>query len=112
MRQHARIAYFEEVLREPKWGKTGFIVAKLVVNYERPLEHQESVAIGCRVIRIGNKSSDFLCEVWSEDAKQLAATCLATLIAYDYETKSSIVIPQKWPELIAAHEVVAPAMGA
>jgi hypothetical protein len=22
------------------------------------------------------------------------------LIAYDYETKSSIVIPQKWPDLI------------
>jgi acyl-CoA thioester hydrolase len=108
----ARMAYFEEVLREPEWGNTGFIVAQLVVSYERPLEHQESVAIGCRVTRIGNKSCDFLCEVWSEDANQLAATCLATLIAYDYQTKSSIMIPHKWPELIAAHEVVAPVLGA
>jgi acyl-CoA thioester hydrolase len=104
----ARCVYFDEVLGESLTGANGIILAKLEVNYERTLEYREHVAIGCRVTRLGNKSFDFLSEIWSETSNQRAAHCLSTMVAFNFETKTSIVIPQKWRELIAAHEVVAP----
>ena len=108
----ARCVYHAEVLGESLTGANGIIVAKLEVNYERALIYRERVAIGCRVTRIGRKSFDYLFEIWSEDTNQRAAYCHTTLVAFNFETKNSVVIPQKWRELIAAHEVVPPAMGA
>jgi acyl-CoA thioester hydrolase len=108
----ARCVYFDEVLKESLTGVNGMIVAKLEVTYERALTYREHVAIGCRVTRIGRKSFDFLFEIWSEDTNQRAAYCHTTLVAFNFETKSSVVIPQKWRELIAAHELVAPVTAA
>jgi acyl-CoA thioester hydrolase len=104
----ARAVYFDEVLGESLTGANGIMLARLEVDYERPLEYREHVAIGCRVTRIGNKSFDFLSEIWSDTSGQRAAHCLSTMVAFNFETKTSIVVPQKWRELIAAHEVVAP----
>jgi acyl-CoA thioesterase FadM len=61
--------------------------------------------------RIGRKSFDFLYEVWSETRQQRAAHGLSTMVAYDYEANKSKVIPERWREIIAAHEVVAPTVG-
>jgi hypothetical protein len=33
------------------------------------------------------------------------------MVAYDYTAKASIAIPERWREIIAAYEVVAPAVG-
>jgi acyl-CoA thioester hydrolase len=108
----ARCVYFDEVLHESLTGTSGMVVAKLEIHYERPLAYLEHVALGARVTRIGRKSFDFLFEMWSEDSKQRAAYCNTTLVAFNFETKSSVVIPEKWRELIAAHEVVQPVMSA
>ena len=104
-----RCVYFAEVLQGTSLaGRDGLILAKLEITYERPLAYRENVAVGCRVTRIGNKSFDFLCEVWSDDTQQRSAVCTAAVVAYDYEANHSIPIPQSWRERIAAHEVVAP----
>jgi acyl-CoA thioester hydrolase len=66
--------------------------------------------VGCRVTRLGNKSFDFLCEMWSDDSGQRSAFCSATVVAYNYEAKTTIPIPESWRERIAAHEVIAPAI--
>jgi acyl-CoA thioester hydrolase len=108
----ARCVYFDEVLKESLTGANGMIVAKLEVIYERALTYREHVAIGCRVTRIGRKSFDVLFEVWSEDTNLRAAYCHTTLVAFNFETKSSVPVPQKWREIIAAHEVVAPVTAA
>ncbi len=108
----ARCVYFDEVLGESLNGANGIILAKLEVTYERPLEYREHVAIGCRVTRIGNKSFDFLSEVWSETSNQRAAYCHSTVVAFNHETKTPVAIPERWREVIAAHEVVGLAMKA
>ena len=104
----ARCVYFDEVLHESLTGTSGMVVAKLEVNYERALTYLEHVALGCRVSRIGRKSFDILFEYWSEDTNQRAAHCHQTLVAFNFETKTSVPIPPKWREIVAAHEVVQP----
>jgi len=108
----ARCLYFEDVLHESLTGTSGMVVAKLEIHYERALTYLERVAIGVRVTRIGRKSFDYLFEFWSEDTNQRAAYCNTTLVAFNFRTKESVRIPDKWRELIAAHEVVQPVISA
>lgn len=104
----ARCVYFDEVLGESVSGRRGIIVAKLEITYERPLGYRERVAVGSRVTRFGNKSYEFLTEMWSEDSGERAAHCKAILVAYDYEKKQSFAVPQEWREKIGEYEVVRP----
>ena len=106
-----RGVYFGDVLGESITGARGIIMARLEFDYEQPLDYREEVAVGCRVVRMGRKSFDLVYEIWSETRKERAARGLSTIVAYNYEAKTSIVIPERWREVIAAYEVVAPAGG-
>lgn len=107
----ARCAYFDEVLGESLNGANGIILARLEFDYQRPLDYREEVAVGCRVARIGRKSFDFVYEIWSETREERAVCGLTTVVAYDYEARTSKAIPERWRELIAAYEVAAPTVG-
>ena len=107
----ARCTYFDEVLRESITGKNGIILAHLEFDYEQPLDYREDVAVGCRIARIGRKSFDFTYETWSETRKVRAARGFSTMVAYDYVAKTSIPIPERWREVIAEYEAIAPVVG-
>jgi acyl-CoA thioester hydrolase len=100
--------YFVEVLKEPLNGVNGMILARLQFDYEQQLDYREEVAVGCRIARLGRKSFDFAYEIWSENRQLRAAHGISSMVAYDYQAQSSIVVPERWRELIAAYEVVAP----
>jgi acyl-CoA thioester hydrolase len=104
----SRCAYFSEILGEPITGRNSVILARVEFDYERPLDYREEVAVACRIARLGRKSLDFAHEIWSETHQARAARGISSMVAYDYETKTSQLIPERWRELIAAYEVVAP----
>lgn len=104
-----RCGYLAEVLGEEVAGRSSIILARLEFDYEFPLDYREDVAIGCRISRLGRKSLDLVYEIWSETRNQCAASGLTALVAYDYEARTSKVIPDRWREAITAYEVVAPA---
>ena len=105
-----RGVYFDVVLNEPMAVANSIILASLKFDYEHPIDYREEVAVGCRVSRLGRKSFDFAFEIWSESRKVCAARGLTTMVAYNYDTKMSIPIPERWREVIATYEVLAPAM--
>lgn len=107
----ARCVYFDEVLGESLTGCCGIILARLQFDYEQPLDYREEVAVCCRISRMGRKSFDFAYEIWSDTRQQRAAHGLTTMVAYDYEAMTSIVIPQRWRDVVSAYEVIAPALG-
>jgi acyl-CoA thioester hydrolase len=106
-----RCNYFAEVLKESLAGPNGIILARLELDYEQPLDYREEVAVGCRISRIGRKSFDFAYEIWSETRQVRAASGVSAMVAYDYTVKASIMIPERWREMIAAYEVVEPIVG-
>ncbi len=107
----ARSVYFADVVGESVNGANGMILARLEFDYERPLDYLEQVAVGCRISRTGRKSSDFAYEIWSETRKERAANGITTMVAYDYEAKATRLVPERWREIIAGYEVVAPSAG-
>ena len=106
-----RCNYFDEVFKESLTGTNGIILARWELDYEEPLDYREEVAIGCRIARLGRKSFDFVYEIWSETRQLRAARGLTTMVAYDYETRTSIAIPEPWREIIQSYEAVAPVVG-
>jgi len=106
-----RCNYFAEVLKESLAGPNGIILARLELDYEQPLDYREEVAVGCRISRIGRKSFDFAYEIWSETRQVRAARGVSAMVAYDYTVKASIMIPERWREMIASYEVVEPIVG-
>ena len=102
----ARCNYFEELFHEPMTGRTGIILARQEFDYEHALDFREDVAVGCRISRMGRKSFDFAYEMWSETRQVRACKGLSTMVAYDYEAKQSIVIPERWRELVRQYEAV------
>ena len=104
----ARCEYFTEVLKEPLDGTNGMILARLQFEYAQALDYREEVAVGCRISPLGRKSFDFTYEIWSETRQLRAAHGVSSMVAYDYQAQTSIVVPERWRELIAAYEIVAP----
>lgn len=104
----ARCGYFVEVLKESITGRSGIILARLEFDYEQPLDFNENVAVGCRISRMGRKSFDFAYEIWSESRQVRAAHGLSTMVAYDYEAKQSVVIPERWREAVTGYEPISP----
>jgi acyl-CoA thioester hydrolase len=102
--EHVRTEYFAEVIGGEIGGKNGMILAKMEIVYERPIAYREAVAVGARISRIGTKSFDFAHEVWSEDAGALCAALTSTLVAIDYTTNATIVVPDAWRAIVADYE--------
>jgi acyl-CoA thioester hydrolase len=99
-----RSEYFAQVMQEPINGERGIIQATIDFTYERQLHYREKIAIGCRVPRIGTKSWDFEYEIWSETNARRAARGITTVVAFDFLTQASIVIPASWREAIAVYQ--------
>ena len=99
-----RSEYFAQVMQEPINGRHGIIQATINFTYERQLHYRESIAVGCRISRVGTKSWDFAYEIWSECHGHRAAYGITTVVAYDFVAQQSIPIPQSWRDAIAAYE--------
>lgn len=99
-----RCEYFTRVTGEPINGEHGMILARLDFTYEQQLRYRESVTVGCKVSRIGNKSFDMSHEVWSGDHDYRAAHGKTVLVAYDFKRMRSIVVPDEWRSAIASFE--------
>ena len=104
----ARCGFFVEVLKESLIGRSGIILARLEFDYEQPLDFNEEVAVGCRISRMGRKSFDFAYEIWSETRQVRAARGQSTMVAYDYEARQSILIPERWREAVTRYEQIPP----
>jgi acyl-CoA thioester hydrolase len=103
--EQIRCEYFKEILGEEIRGSRGIIMAKIEMTYEVPVAYRERVAIGCRVARIGTKSLDFSYEVWSDDRNLRCTHAVSTLVAIDYGTGATIVVPDDWRAKVAAFEL-------
>lgn len=99
-----RAEYFAQVMRTPINGDHGMIQATINFTYERQLVYREQIAVGIKIPRIGNKSFDFLYEVWSETYSHRAAHGITTMVAFDFQANQTIAVPAAWREAIAAYE--------
>lgn len=103
----ARMNYFKEVVTATNdWTKTGFILAKIVIDYVEPILLDDTVSVFTRCSRTGNKSFDLEYEIVKQvnDEYVLLAKGSTVLVCYNYETLKSIPINSLWVEKMRAFE--------
>lgn len=79
---------------------TGFVLARYVIEYHRPLKFPASVEVGTTIIRIGRSSYTFGQAVFHGD--ECAATAEAVQVRVDPETGRSMPISDEFRALLEA----------
>ena len=102
--EQLRSDYLLDVIGATSAWTQGTILAKTTIDYERQIAYRERVAVGCRVSRLGTKSFDFSHEVWSEDHGERCARITSTVVAMDFETQRTMVLPDEWRARIVEFE--------
>ena len=82
----------------------GLIVADLHISYLAPILISQSIQVGVRVNRIGNKSLHFDYQIEDKDTAQVMSRCETVMVAYDYHTHASMPVSSSWREIISAFE--------
>ncbi len=79
---------------------TGFVLARYVIEYHRPLEFPGSVEVGTTIIRIGRSSYTFGQAVFRGD--ECAATAEAVQVRIDADTGRSITLSDDFRAVLEA----------
>jgi acyl-CoA thioester hydrolase len=82
----ARVAYFARLgLMCPRRGDgVGPILARLSIDYARPLSYPDTVRVDATVTRIGRSSLTMAYRIWSQEQQTEAATGEDVIVVFDY----------------------------
>jgi acyl-CoA thioester hydrolase len=102
----ARFAYIQSIgiWKGISFLDLGLIVASVQVSYLAPIRIGQSLQVGVRTSRLGNKSLnlDYVIEIL--EPHQVAATGTTVMVSYDYHTRSTIPVPEDWRRIISEFE--------
>ena len=94
--EEARTRYVVERLGITDMGQISFVLGSTSIRYVSPVHMLERVEIACGPVRIGTKSWDFLYVGRVIGDGRVAVRGESTQVMYDYERKTSVVLPASW----------------
>jgi acyl-CoA thioester hydrolase len=101
----ARVRYFADVVGwDGQWHTLSIILARTSCDFKLPLGYGDGVKVCVRTSRLGKKSFDMAYALIREQDEALAAIGISTQVAYDYETRQSIPIPDSWRAKMVGYE--------
>lgn len=105
--ENARVAYFKDVVGSNiNWASTGIILAKVTVEYRKPILLNDNVVVYTGVSRIGTKSFTVVNKIMREidGSEELLAETEAVMVCFDYKRNETIEIPAEWRNAFADYE--------
>jgi acyl-CoA thioester hydrolase len=102
--EQARTFYCENL--DWDWMAHGIILAKVELNFRKPLLLKDKPFVYSRTTRMGNKSFDMDYVIVDEksDTHEIVADMKATLVMLNYKTGITFPIPKEVRDKIAAFE--------
>lgn len=76
-------------------SSTGFILARMEIDFRAQIPPSASVRVGIRCPRLGGKSWEFEYQIESASADVVYARARSVQVAYDYRGQSSIPLPDE-----------------
>jgi acyl-CoA thioester hydrolase len=101
--ENARVTYMREVLGVDSLEDILVIVASVAIDFRSRASLGETLEVGSRVTRAGQKSFDLDHEIRGADGR-LVAEAHTVLVAFDYEKDGAILIPADWRERMETYE--------
>jgi acyl-CoA thioester hydrolase len=106
-----RIAYFRRIgfLERMKAEGIGPILAKLTLEYRRPVTFPDTVRVEVTTTKIGRTSFTLAYRVWSEEQRAEVVTGEDVIVVMDYRTSRTAPVDEPLRAAIRALEASAPA---
>jgi acyl-CoA thioester hydrolase len=94
--ESARVEYLMRIGLWPSLPPAGIgpILASVSCDYKRPLTFPDTVWIGTRVTRIGNRSFQMQHRVVSKALDTVAAEVDSTIVVFDYGRNETVPVPE------------------
>jgi len=105
--EEARIKYCQDVLEwDGNWETFNMILASFRIDYLQPLFLFDSLLIYTRCYRLGTKSFDldYAFMRTNNEKMELMATAQTTLVTFDYQSQTTIPIPDAIRSKITEYE--------
>ena len=104
--EHARVSYIRllELWDGKSFLEIGFILARVEMDYKEPILMTDEVEVGVKVSRFGNKSLDMEYLIRESNTMKIFAEAKTVQVAYDYESRKTIPVPDHWRKVIQKHE--------
>lgn len=105
--EQARIYYFMQLglfTADQSFMEIGVIVADIHITYHIPAHYGDPLKVGVRAAKIGNKSMTIEQCVTHAQSREALASGTVVLVAYDYEKRKTIPIPDGWRKAFSEFE--------
>jgi len=89
----------------------GPILASIACDYKRPLNYPDTITVGARVTRVGNRSFQMQHRIVSQALDAVAAEADSTIVVLDYARGQAVAVPddcRKAIDELEANSPVAP----
>ena len=94
-----RTKYFRELKARSGIDEMDMIVAKATCNYKSPAYIAEQLDISLGITRFGKKSFDCMYIVNTDKGRKIASA-KTIQVAYNYNTKTTVVIPEQFKQAV------------
>jgi acyl-CoA thioester hydrolase len=105
--EQARVQYMIELglfTRDQSFMKIGVIIADIHITYVQPINFGQSIKVGVRAVRFGNKSMTWEQNIVDGTSGKELAKGEVVIVTYDYKEEKTISIPREWREKIIEFE--------
>jgi acyl-CoA thioester hydrolase len=96
----ARVEYFAALMGDVQidWDKESLILAKMEMEYKRPILLTDTIYVYTWISRIGGKSFDMSCSIVAKEngTETEVAKGLSVIVCFDYKANQTISIPEHW----------------
>lgn len=101
----ARMDYFGKVIgNKLDWHTFGVILAGITIEYIKPIQIFDKIAVRSRIDTLGEKSLSMSQEIYDIKSEKKCAVNMATMVGFSALQKATIPIPLSWKEKIMAFE--------
>ena len=103
--EEARIHYFHEAYQW-NWQKEGIILARVEIDFVKPVTYTEPTWVYTRVAKIGGKSflMNYLLVNEYEDRKEVTTRATSLMVMFDYKNNETYPVPDPVREKFLAYE--------
>lgn len=102
--EQGRVDYWRRLTGSADLASFNFILARVAIDYQRPIELCERVAVNLRVSEVGHKSFVVDYALTSVDGTTLHATARSVQVMFDYTSRQSCPVDETLRARIAAFE--------
>ena len=105
--EQARVYYLIQLglfSKDQSFMEVGVIIADIHITYHDTTHYGDTIKVGVRTAKIGNKSMTVEQCVVHEHTEELYAIGEVVMVAYDYREGKSIPIPQDWRDAATKFE--------